>query len=38
LSTQRRETIASYAYRAEVDLSYQKTLSAAFTVEPKQIV
>jgi ribokinase len=29
LSTQRRETIPSYAYRAEVDLFYQKTLSAA---------
>ena len=34
LSTQRRETIASYAYRAEVDLSYEKTLRAAFAVEP----
>ena len=29
LSTQRRETIASYAYRAEVDLFYKKTLMAA---------
>jgi ribokinase len=38
LSTQRRETIASYAYRAEVDLSYEKTLRAAFAVEPQRIV
>ena len=38
LSTQRRETIASYAYRAEVDLFYEKTLRAAFAVEPKRIV
>ncbi|HTZ58559.1 MAG TPA: ribokinase [Acidobacteriaceae bacterium] len=30
LSTQRRETIASYAYRPEVDLCYEKTLRAAF--------
>jgi ribokinase len=38
LSTQRRETIASYAYRAEVDLSYEKTLRAAYAVEPQRIV
>jgi ribokinase len=38
LSTQRRETIASYAYRAEVDLFYEKTLRAAFAVEPQRIV
>jgi len=38
LSTQRRETIASYAYRAEVDLFYEKTLTAAFAVGPKRIV
>jgi ribokinase len=38
LSTQRRETIASYSYRAEVDLSYEKTLRAAFAVEPQRIV
>jgi ribokinase len=34
LSTQRRETIASYAYRAEVDRFYENTLRAAFAVEP----
>jgi ribokinase len=34
LSTQRRETIASYAHRAEVNLFYEKTLRAAFAVEP----
>ena len=38
LSTQRRETIASYSYRSEVDLSYEKTLRAAFAVEPQRIV
>jgi ribokinase len=38
LSTQRRETIASYAFRAEVDLFYEKTLKAAFAVEPQRIV
>ena len=38
LSTQRRETIASYAYRAEVDLFYEKTLKAAFAVQPQRIV
>jgi ribokinase len=38
LSTQRRETIASYAYRDEVDLFYEKTLRAAFAVEPRRIV
>jgi ribokinase len=38
LSTQRRETIASYAYRAEVDLFYEKTLRAAFAVKPQRIV
>ena len=38
LSTQRRETIASYAYRAEVDRFYEKTLRAAFAVEPQRIV
>jgi ribokinase len=38
LSTQRRETIASYAYRAEVDLVYENTLKAAFAVEPQRIV
>jgi ribokinase len=32
LSTQYRETIASYAQRAEVDRFYQKTLDAAFTL------
>jgi ribokinase len=36
LSTQ-RETIASYPYRPEVDLFYEKTLRAAFPVEPKRI-
>jgi len=34
LSTQRRETIASYAYRAEVDRFYEMTLRAAVAVEP----
>ena len=38
LSTQRRETIASYAYRAEVDLFYEKTLRAAFAVGTQRIV
>jgi ribokinase len=38
LSTQRRETIASYAYRAEVDLVYENTLRAAFAAEPQRIV
>jgi ribokinase len=38
LSTQRRETIASYAYRTEVNLFYQKTLKAAFAAEPQRIV
>jgi ribokinase len=38
LSTQRRETIASYAYRAEVDLFYEKTLRAASALEPKRIL
>jgi ribokinase len=38
LSTQRRETIASYAYRAEVDLFYEKTLRAAFALDPQRIV
>jgi ribokinase len=37
LSTQRRETIASYAYRSEVDLVFEKTLMAAFAVEPQRI-
>lgn len=35
LSTQRRETIASYAYRAEVDLSYERTLNAALAFQPE---
>jgi ribokinase len=36
LSTQRRETIPSYAYRAEVDMAYENTLAAAlgFQTEP----
>jgi ribokinase len=38
LSTQRRETIASYACRSEVDLYYEKTLRAAFAVEPQRLV
>jgi ribokinase len=37
LSTQRRETIASYAYRPEVDLLHQRTLRAAFAVEPLKL-
>jgi ribokinase len=37
LSTQRRETIASYAYRPEVDLLYESTLRAAFAVEPLKL-
>jgi len=38
LCTKHRETIASYAYRAEVDLYYEKTLSAAFAVDPQRLV
>jgi ribokinase len=38
LSTQRRETIASYPYRAEVDLFYEKTLNAALTVERQRVL
>jgi hypothetical protein len=37
LSTQRRETIASYAYRSEVDLFYEKTLRAAFGALPPSL-
>jgi len=37
LSTQRRETIPSYAYREEVDLAYEKTLAAAYESKPESI-
>lgn len=35
LSTQRRETIASYAYRSEVDAHFSKTLNAARAFQPE---
>jgi len=37
LSTQRRETIPSYAYRAEVEKAYEKTLAAAREFKPESI-
>lgn len=38
LSTQRRETIASYAYRPEVDRDFLKTIAAARAFQPEASV